>query len=354
VETYARNAISDRELLLNAASHAGDERTSTAALLADIGEIDSRRLFVPAGYPTLTDYCRDALKLSEDAAARRIHAARTARRFPAIFAMCADGRLSLTAINMLAPHLTEQSAGDLLAAAAGRSKSEIDELIRARKPVTETVGWVQPLQAHAAPAPARVRPIARERFAVQGTVGKRAADALRFAQETTGGDLSSILEAALVLYEAHLRKRKCGATARPQARPRPTSGSRHVPAHVRRVVWARDGGRCAYTSDDGQRCGSRRRLQYDHVVPVARGGESTADNVRLLCPVHNFHAAERVFGAVFMAGRRERGRGARAARRAAATFSPCPNPSASRTPAVTGATTSPSSAASWSSARSTT
>jgi 5-methylcytosine-specific restriction endonuclease McrA len=235
--------------------------------------------------------------------------------------MCSDGRLGLTAINLLAPHLTERTAAELLLAAAGRSKREIEELIRARKPLTESIGWVQPLAVQPAPArspcaapptpsrspaPARVTPIAAERFAVQGTLGQRAADALRFAQDTTGNDLSSILEAALVLYESHLRKRKCGATDRPQ-RPRPTQSVRHVPAHVRRAVWARDGGRCTFVSEDGHRCGARRRLQYDHVVPIARGGESTADNVRLRCSPHNYHEAERVFGAGFMSGKREQG-----------------------------------------------
>jgi len=340
MDRFARGDVSDRDLLRSASHHARDERTSTAELLADIGEIDARRLFVPAGYPSLHEYCRGALKLPEDAADRRIHAARAARRFPVLLEMCGDGRLGLTAINLLAPHLTERTAAELLLAAAGRSKREIEELIRARKPLTESIGWVQPLSApsvqpaparvvappppvaattaeppapcaaSAAPlrshAPARVTPIAAQRFAVQGTLGQRAADALRFAQDTTGKDLSSILEAALVIYEAHLRKRKCGAADRPQ-QPRPSQRVRHIPAHVRRAVWARDGGQCTFVGADGHRCGTRRRLQYDHVVPVARGGESTVDNVRLRCAPHNYHEAERVFGTVFMAEKRDAG-----------------------------------------------
>jgi len=328
VNPFTRSEIRDTELLRNARLHARDERAGTALLLADIGEIDARRLFVPAGHPSLFEYCRGALKLSEDAAARRIQAARAARRHPTIFAMCADGRLSLTAITLLAPHLTEQNADELLALAAGRSKAEVEELIRARRPLTETMGWVQPLAttdspaparvdaaprlaatpASTSPAPARVKPIARERFSVQGTLGRRAADALRFAQDTTGNDLSSVLEAALLLYASHLRKRKCGATTRPQLRSHATTSARHVPARVRRQVWQRDAGRCTFTSDDGHRCGSTRRLEYDHVVPVARGGESTVGNLRLRCRAHNQYEAERTFGAAFMAGRRERAR----------------------------------------------
>jgi len=332
VKPYERTEASDGQLLHDAVLHARDARTSTAHLLADLAEIDRRRLFVPAGYPSLSEYCRGALKLSDDAACRRIQAARTARRFPVIFSMCADGLLSLTAVNLLAPHLTECNSSELLAGAAGRCRGDIEAMIRARKPLTETMGWVQPLTpspaparvdaaapgppspaparvdaaapAPPSPAPARVRPIAAERFAVQGTLGKRAADALRFAQDTTGGDLSSILEAALVLYEAHLRKRKCGAVSRPRRQAPATQRVRHVPAHVRREVWRRDGGRCTFTSGDGHRCGAKRWLQYDHIVPVARGGVTSAGNLRLLCRAHNVHAAERVFGASFMSDRR--------------------------------------------------
>lgn len=49
---------------------------------------------------------------------------------------------------------------------------------------------------------------------------------------------------------------------------------------VRIAVWRRDGGACA-------RCGSRERLEYDHIVPVSRGGNNTVRNIELLCEVCN-------------------------------------------------------------------
>ena len=55
----------------------------------------------------------------------------------------------------------------------------------------------------------------------------------------------------------------------------------------------------------GKRCASRRQLEYDHVIPVARGGRATVDNIRQRCRVHNQFEAERTFGADFM--RRKRG-----------------------------------------------
>ena len=75
--------------------------------------------------------------------------------------------------------------------------------------------------------------------------------------------------------------------------------------HVRRAVWARDGGQCTFESDTGHRCACRRGVELDHVRPVAKGGESTEDNLRLRCRAHNQYTAEREFGAAFMRGRRE-------------------------------------------------
>ncbi len=46
-------------------------------------------------------------------------------------------------------------------------------------------------------------------------------------------------------------------------------------------------------------------LEFDHIVPVARGGESTEDNLRLRCRAHNQLEAERTFGAGFMRRKRE-------------------------------------------------
>jgi hypothetical protein len=66
---------------------------------------------------------------------------------------------------------------------------------------------------------------------------------------------------------------------------------------VRREVAERDGHACAFVGRDGHRCGATRGLQYDHVRPLAEGGETSAANLRLLCAAHNRHEADRILGA---------------------------------------------------------
>jgi 5-methylcytosine-specific restriction endonuclease McrA len=75
---------------------------------------------------------------------------------------------------------------------------------------------------------------------------------------------------------------------------------------VRREVWARDGHRCQFPLDRGGVCGSDHRLELDHVVPVALGGASTAENLRVACRAHNQAAARARLGEARAAERRRR------------------------------------------------
>jgi 5-methylcytosine-specific restriction endonuclease McrA len=53
-----------------------------------------------------------------------------------------------------------------------------------------------------------------------------------------------------------------------------------IPSEVKREVWRRDEGKCA-------KCGSRENLEYDHIIPVAKGGSNTVRNIELLCEACN-------------------------------------------------------------------
>jgi len=53
-----------------------------------------------------------------------------------------------------------------------------------------------------------------------------------------------------------------------------------IPADIQRLVWDRDGGRCV-------RCGVQQDLQFDHVIPVAKGGGVSVQNIQILCGICN-------------------------------------------------------------------
>ncbi len=86
-----------------------------------------------------------------------------------------------------------------------------------------------------------------------------------------------------------------------ESAPNVSDGSdRYVPAGLRDEVIHRAQYRCEFVSDHGKRCEERTRLEIDHIEPFARGGATTADNLRCLCRVHNLRYAERSYGIAFM------------------------------------------------------
>ena len=134
MNAYSLAHISDHTLLRDLASLVARDRENTAELLAHLAEVDARQLYLPAGYPSMFLYCLGELHLCEQAAFKRILAARTARKFPAIYKALAQGRLHLSAVVLLAPRLTEDTVDELIAAAIHKTKAEIEQLIANRFP----------------------------------------------------------------------------------------------------------------------------------------------------------------------------------------------------------------------------
>src|SRR6266567_870564 len=95
-------------------------------------------------------------------------------------------------------------------------------------------------------------------------------------------------------YVSLFSKRK-GLVEKPRREPPPAKPD-HVPAHVKRAVWKRDGGRCQWPVQGGGICGSTHQVELDHVTPRGRGGPPTVENTRCLCKLcrerHNAHYAD--------------------------------------------------------------
>lgn len=62
---------------------------------------------------------------------------------------------------------------------------------------------------------------------------------------------------------------------------------RYVPPAVKLAVWRRDQGKCV-------QCGTREKLEYDHIIPVSKGGSNTERNIQLLCEKCNREKAARI------------------------------------------------------------
>jgi HNH endonuclease len=341
---FFMNQRSEKVLLQDAAMHAAAERESQSKLLVDIAEIDARKVYREAGYDSIHGYCVQELGLSEKAAFHRIWVARVAWKFPCVLAALAEGRIHMSAVALLATYLSEANAEELVAASANRSKAEVAQLVAERFPrqdlfvssaatsVTDLPGAreiaSEVMEEPQAPTPDQHPPEGvesrifskaervDERFPLKVGLRRETHEKLRRAQDllahvVPSGDVGEVLDRALDVLIHRLEKRKFALTNRPRRNCDASSGP-SIPAEVRRVVVERDRGQCTFVAESGKRCLSRRRLEFDHVQPVSRGGRSTVANVRLLCRAHNQLMAERALGREFINGKIEQARELRA------------------------------------------
>lgn len=323
----------------------------TARIVACLLEVEERRLHLEAACSSMFDFCVRKLKMSEGAAFRRINAARLVRRFPSLLDRIGCGEVCLSTLVLLRPHLTETNVDELLAAVRGKTQREIEVVLARRAPKPDVRASISllpsateapslpvlgasdeaPVAMPARPVPSRIGPLSEARFKVQLTAGAELKAKLERAQDlmrhrNPSGDLAVVLEAAVDLLLARLERERLAKTSRPRRQtpakqkrsasdvsPEASSetssdGSPHrtpraLPRSVRREVFARDGERCTFESESGERCPARGFLEIDHVESKAIGGSNAATNLRVLCRAHNELHAEQVFGRRYVAER---------------------------------------------------
>ncbi len=465
-------SLSDHEITDRLVEAYTVERHQATDVVAYLVEVERRELHVEAGFASLFAFCVDRLGMSVDVAGNRIYAVRVAAQYPDVLDMLADGRVYISGLRLLGPHLTRSNHRELLDAASGKSKRDIEVLVAQRFPRPDEGPSIRKLPRSSRPAPqlALLRgvdsptqrdgsdqgadgatssaaaadnsvpqdaspfgkitsvdasasstststpppvvaaptgcasetgaetappapedreshplaspttsqgphkaspdnrhhegttPLSEDRYKVTFSAGKAVVAKLEHAKALLshaipGGDLEQIIDRALTALIERVEKQRFGApssrkrrtteasaqqgldnsvaegpaTTTPEASAGPTpetartvagepgdasgevdavlgagtksprdgSGderSRYIPAAVRREVYERDGGCCTYQGPDGHRCAETRWLEFDHRHEWARGGPSTADNIRLRCRMHNAYAARRSYG----------------------------------------------------------
>jgi hypothetical protein len=137
--------LTDDDLLAGTRRLVCQSNRVLAALLAHLAEVEARGLHRRRACASLYVYCIYELRMSEDAAYRRVLAARLVKRFPVILGCVERGELHLTALVLLAPHLTEANVVEVLARAKFRTKKEILKLVRLLSPLPDVPSRIEPL-----------------------------------------------------------------------------------------------------------------------------------------------------------------------------------------------------------------
>jgi hypothetical protein len=266
-----------------------------------------------------------------------------------------NGAVTLTTVRLLGPHLTMDNCERCLEAASYKTKREVEHLVASlapqpdlessvrRVPTAKVVGvsgavplltLPLALEEHlplpatsdarssslAARVPPRavVKPLAPERYVLKVTVSGDAHAKLRRAQDLLrhaipNGNPAAIIERALTMLVEQLERTRLGKVRTPRSSVTAAVNSRRVPANVKRLVWQRDAGRCAFVGIQG-RCTETAFLEFHHVVPYAAGGATSVENLALRCRAHNVHEAVQHFGATRSGTSSTEARSERAAR----------------------------------------
>jgi len=309
-----------------------------AELLAHLGEVDARRLYLSEAFPSMFAWCVGALHFAEAVAYKRIAAARAARRHPEILEAVRQGDLHVTGVSLLASQITSGNCAELIEAARHKTADEIRRLLADRQPRSDVrssvrripvpdarppalrQGSLPPKAAAAAPQrgttvpPAEIpppaactRPLGGERYVVRFTADRVLHEQLRELRElmrhqVPDGDVGKILARAVSVLLEQVGKQKFGETPAPRPAKAPAEKtSRQIPASIRRTVAKRDEERCTYASPGGRRCGAREFLEFHHGDPWARTHAHSVEEIALRCRAHNHYAACRDFGERHMA-----------------------------------------------------
>jgi len=337
-KNYELKDVPDSDLLLKLAEVLKQSRRVESVLVAHIAEVDARGLFVSQASSSMHKYCTDVLHLSGAEAFLRITAARASRRYPVLLKMLDDGRLHLSGLAMLAPHLTNSNCEELLARATHKTKGELQALVAEIAPKPDVAPSIRKLPERQkregseranedttsstpsapsgkSPSPAEtlpkpearrqdkppvVEPLSPSRYRVQFTASATLHDKIeRLSALMPGADLVSMMEAAVTEKLERLEAKRLGKVKNPRKsldEADTAPGVRGISAPVKRFVWKRDGAQCTFESADARRCPERRGLEFHHDDPYGFGGDRSAKNVRLLCRAHNRYMVEKDYG----------------------------------------------------------
>ena len=320
-------------------------------------EFDRRRLYLDLGYNSLWKFCLEGLHLGEGATNLRTRAVGLLQRFPSLAEPLRDGRLTLSTLCEIGKVLSEENLEGLIARAAWKTREEAEEIVASLRPkvaVSEGLFRAPELPSTRAPSPPVIvdepdtdppvaaaapmpetkgpisvrykpralEPVSANRWRFRALVSSATRGKLLAAQylaaSTVGMNWDDVLRAMAEAYIEKVEKRVAKKTDQPRKPKCAPKDDGTICAEVRRLVWERDEGQCSWIGPDGHRCGERRYLQYDHIIPRAQGGTSTLENVRLLCSAHNQHHADQTLGREFMEKKRRTSTNARMGDRASA------------------------------------
>jgi len=255
--------LNDKELIMNTEELVKKEKMLTAQILKYLQEIERRKVYADFGHHSLFQYCVKGLKYSEAEASYRVNAMRLQKDSQVASKKIVSGELSLTSASKIQTFLKQENIRDVLVKdkiineVAGKSVRQVERILESHKsdstPQSKTI-----------------------------IINPRLLKKLEKLQDELGDYTEAELLEILVD-----QKLKDIAAARPTRKSRGSVQQRYIDRKTKEFINQRSQGQCEYKTNAGPRCRARRFLEFDHIKPVAIGGQSYRDNLRLVCRGHN-------------------------------------------------------------------
>lgn len=252
--------LSNQKLLEETKRIVKIEKHYTSLVLAHLQEVENRKLYCELALPSLFSYCTKVLKYSEAQASVRVNAIRLMQKEPEAKDMLDQGTLNLSQAAELGRHFRE-------------NKTETSERkVIIKQVASSSTRETKKILAHKA----------GQKRTLKITLNERLLKKFDVIQEDM--EDSSELQIIEALLDQYIQLKKSKKVHRPQ---RGSKKQRYIPRAAKEKIYDDARGQCEYHSKDGKRCQARTHLHYDHVKPIALGGNSDPSNLRILCFAHN-------------------------------------------------------------------
>lgn len=235
--------------------------------------------------------------------------------------MLQSKQITLSSISAVAPILNQDNKDEIISSIKGRSARTVDMLLVGLNVKRPSRDRIRPIPCKQSADTATLFPELNADIDKKTKEEKRYEFNFAVSEETMekyeevksllsnrhpkGAAVENVLDELLEVYlekhsperrEKRRRIRKAKKIHKLPPTSEVTKSTRYVPQEVKDFVWVRDGGRCAFVAPDGRRCNSRHNLQFEHIKPYAKGGDSSVGNIELLCFHHNQYRAECEYG----------------------------------------------------------
>ena len=263
--------LTNATLLADTKLLARTEREVTIKILHHIKEIERRKLYADLGFSSLFDYCLRDLGYSESSATRRIRAARMLGDLPELEIKIQDGSLNLSNINQAIMFFknndieTKDQKIKILSQIENLSYKECEKELMSLGGIEKVI--IKDNQKR----------LSTNQIRICVTLEEKTSENFEELKNLFGRDkpLNGLFDFMINAAKQELEKKKFHLYKRSRASQPISNVNRVITAAIKREVYLRDQ-RCT-------QCGTTHRLQFDHQIPFALGGNSTSKNIRLLC-----------------------------------------------------------------------